>query len=45
MVEISGSRWTPQEDDLNTLTEMGLAEMQDDEPVLTNEGHRALDWS
>ena len=32
-------------DDLNTLTEMGLAEMQGDEPVLTNEGHRALDWS
>ena len=29
-------------DDLRTLIEMGLIEMQDDEPVLTNEGHRAL---
>ena len=30
-------------DDLRTLIEMDLIEMQDDEPVLTNEGHRALD--
>jgi hypothetical protein len=29
-------------DDLRTLIEMGLIEMQDDEPVLTNEGHRAI---
>jgi hypothetical protein len=31
-------------DDLRTLIEMGLVEMRDDEPVLTNEGHRAIDW-
>jgi hypothetical protein len=30
-------------DDLKTLIEMGLVEMRDDMPVLTNEGHRALD--
>jgi hypothetical protein len=29
-------------DDLRTLTEMGLVEMQDDVVVLTNEGHRAI---
>jgi len=29
-------------DDLGTLTEMGLIEMQDDVPELTNEGHRAI---
>jgi hypothetical protein len=27
------------------LIEMGLVEMRDDEPVLTDEGHRALGWS
>ena len=32
-------------DDLRTLIEMGLVEMQNDEPVLTNEGHRAIDWN
>jgi hypothetical protein len=32
-------------DDLRMLAELGLIEMRDDEPVLTNEGHRALDWS
>jgi hypothetical protein len=32
-------------DDLRTLTEMGLVEIRSDEPVLTNEGHRAIDWS
>jgi hypothetical protein len=32
-------------DDLRTLIEMGLIEMQNDEPALTNEGHRALDWN
>ena len=32
-------------DDLRTLADMGLVEMQGDEPVLTNEGHCALDWS
>ncbi|MFG3598256.1 hypothetical protein [Bradyrhizobium sp. RDI18] len=30
-------------DDLKTLIEMGLVETRDDVPVLTNEGHRALD--
>jgi hypothetical protein len=29
--------------DLRTLTEMGLVAMQDDVPVLTDEGHRTLD--
>ncbi|MEH2506661.1 hypothetical protein V1290_005472 [Bradyrhizobium sp. AZCC 1578] len=33
----------PNPDDLKTLIEMGLVEMRDDVPVLTNEGHRALD--
>jgi len=32
-------------DDSKTLIELGLIEMRDHEPVLTNEGHRALDWS
>jgi hypothetical protein len=32
-------------DDLRTLTKMGLIEMGDEVPVLTNEGERALDWS
>jgi hypothetical protein len=31
-------------DDLSTLIEMGLIEMRDDAPVLTNDGERALDW-
>jgi len=30
-------------DDLKTLIEVGLVEMRDDVPVLTNEGHRAID--
>jgi hypothetical protein len=29
--------------DLRTLIEMGLVEMRDDAPLLTNEGHHALD--
>jgi len=32
-------------DDLGTLTKLGLIEMRDEVPVLTNEGERALDWS
>ena len=32
-------------DDIRTLIEMGLIEMHDEIPVLTNEGERALDWS
>jgi hypothetical protein len=30
-------------EDLRTLIEAGLVEMRDDVPVLTSEGHRALD--
>ncbi len=30
-------------DDLRTLIETGLVEMQDEKPVLTDAGHRALD--
>ena len=29
--------------DLNILTELGLIEMRDDVPVLTNAGHAVLD--
>jgi hypothetical protein len=29
--------------DLNILTELGLVEMRDDVPVLTNAGHNVLD--
>jgi hypothetical protein len=32
-------------DDLQTLIGMGLVEMRDEVPLLTNEGERALDWS
>jgi hypothetical protein len=33
-------------DDLRTLIEMGLVAMQDDDvPMLTDEGHRTLDWN
>ena len=32
-------------DDLKSLTELGLIEMRDEVPELTNEGHRALGWS
>jgi hypothetical protein len=32
-------------EDVRTLIELGLIEMRDDVPVLTNEGARALDWS
>ena len=31
--------------DLMALIELGLIEMRDDVPELTNEGHRALNWS
>jgi len=30
-------------DDLRTLLELGLVEMRDDAPVLTNAGHAVLD--
>ncbi|UPT92334.1 hypothetical protein HAP41_0000048700 (plasmid) [Bradyrhizobium barranii subsp. apii] len=29
--------------DLSTLTELGLVELQDDAPMLTDAGHRLLD--
>jgi hypothetical protein len=32
-------------EDIQTLIEMGLIEMRDGAPLLTNEGERALDWS
>jgi hypothetical protein len=32
-------------DDLQTLIEMGLVEIRDEVPLLTNEGERALDWN
>ena len=31
--------------DLRTLVEMGLVEIRDNEPLLTDEGHRAINWS
>jgi len=33
------------QNDLMALIELGLIEMQDDVPQLTNEGHRAIDWN
>jgi hypothetical protein len=32
-------------DDLRTLIGMGLVELRDEVPLLTNEGERALDWN
>jgi hypothetical protein len=32
-------------DDLQTLIEIGLVQIRDEVPLLTNEGERALDWS
>lgn len=32
-------------EDLRILLEMGLIEMRDDFPVLTNEGDRVINWS
>ena len=33
------------QNDLMALIELGLIEMLDDVPQLTNEGHRAIDWT
>jgi hypothetical protein len=33
------------QNDLMALIELGLIEMRDDVPQLTNEGHRAIDWN
>jgi hypothetical protein len=39
-------KFTPlSENDRMALIELGLIEMRDDRPVLTDEGHRALDWN
>jgi len=32
-------------DDLQTLIEMGLVQIRDEVPLLTNESERTLDWS
>jgi hypothetical protein len=32
-------------EDIQDLIEMGLIEMRDETPLLTNKGERALDWS
>jgi hypothetical protein len=32
-------------EDLRTLLEMGLIEMRDDVPVITNEGERSINWN
>jgi hypothetical protein len=32
-------------DDLQTLIGMGLVEIRDETPAVTNDGDRALDWS
>jgi hypothetical protein len=32
-------------EDLKTLIEMGMVEMRDEVPVITDEGDRAIDWS
>ena len=33
------------QNDLMALIDLGLIEMRDDVPQLTNEGHRAIDWN
>jgi hypothetical protein len=39
-------KFTPlSENDRMALIELGLIEMRNEEPVLTDEGHRALDWN
>ena len=43
MAEQQSSKWSPvSPDDLMRLTELGLIEMYDEEPMLTNEGMRAI---
>ena len=46
--DIKGKRTglTPvSEEDLRILLELGLVKMRGDDPVLTNEGERALGWN
>ncbi|MEA2772036.1 MAG: hypothetical protein QOD93_4998 [Acetobacteraceae bacterium] len=43
-IKAKRTKWSPvSPDDLRTLIEIGLVEMRDEVPVLTNEGHRVLD--
>jgi hypothetical protein len=42
-IKAKRTKWSPvSKDDLKRLTELGLIEMQNDEPALTNEGMRAI---
>jgi hypothetical protein len=45
-IEAKRTKLSPvNQDDLRALIEMGLVEMRNDSPALTNEGHRAIDWN
>jgi hypothetical protein len=45
-IKAKRTKLTPiSQNDLMALIELGLIEMRDEEPMLTDEGHRALDWS
>jgi hypothetical protein len=45
-IKAKRTKFTPvSQNDLMALIELGLIEMRDEEPMLTDEGHRALDWS
>ena len=45
-IKAKRTKFTPiSQNDLMALIELGLIEMRDDVPELTNEGHRALNWS
>jgi hypothetical protein len=45
-IKAKRTKFTPvSPNDLMALTELGLIEIRDEEPMLTDEGHRALDWS
>ena len=42
-IKAKRTKWSPvSPDDLKRLTELGLIEMYDEEPMLTNEGMRAI---
>ena len=42
-IKAKRTKWSPvSPDDLKRLTELGLIEMYDEEPMLTNEGRRAI---
>ena len=45
-IKAKRTKLTPiSQNDLMALIELGLIEMRDEQPMLTDEGHRALDWS